>query len=74
MDALTASATLTLIVNGEPAEVAAADLAGALVALGYQDAVVATALNGDFVPVRKRAATSVRQGDRIEIVAPRQGG
>jgi sulfur carrier protein len=65
---------LTLIVNGEPAEVAAADLATALVALGYEDAVVATALNGDFVPARKRASTSVQQGDRIEIVAPRQGG
>ena len=65
---------MTLIVNGEPREIAAATLSDALVALDYADAIVATALNGDFVPARKRAATPVREGDRIEIVAPRQGG
>ena len=42
--------------------------------LGYSDAIVATALNGEFVPARKREATPVRDGDRIEILAPRQGG
>jgi sulfur carrier protein len=71
---VTALRPLTLVVNGEPAEIAAADLAGALVALGFEDAIVATALNGDFVPARKRAATRLSEGDRIEIVAPRQGG
>jgi sulfur carrier protein len=65
---------VALIVNGEAAEIVAADLAGALAALGYEDAIVATALNGHFVPARKRAATPIREGDRIEIVAPRQGG
>ena len=43
-------------------------------ALDYADAIVATALNGEFVPARKREATPVRDGDRIEILAPRQGG
>ena len=38
------------------------------------DATVATALNGEFVPARARGATPVKDGDRIEIVAPRQGG
>ena len=71
---VTAEAALTLVVNGEPAEITAADLAGALVALGFEDAIVATALNGNFVPARKRAATRLHEGDRIEIVAPRQGG
>jgi sulfur carrier protein len=65
---------MTLIVNGEPREVAAATLAEALIALDYADAVVATAVNGNFVPARKRAATPIGDGDRIEIVAPRQGG
>ena len=64
----------TLIVNGEPNKIAAKTLAEALRALDYADAIVATALNGEFVPVRKREATSVKEGDRIEIVAPRQGG
>jgi len=69
-----APARLALVVNGEATEIAAANLAGALAALGYETAVVATALNGDFVPARKREATPVNAGDRIEIVAPRQGG
>jgi sulfur carrier protein len=63
-----------LIVNGVEQVVGADTLAAALAALDYADAVVATALNGEFVPARKRAETTVREGDRIEIVAPRQGG
>jgi len=65
---------MTVTVNGEPREIAATTLAEALEALEYADAIVATALNGEFVPARKRAATPVAEGDRIEIVAPRQGG
>ena len=55
-------------------EIAAANLAEALVALDYEAAIVATALNGEFVPKRERAETPLHEGDRIEIVAPRQGG
>ena len=65
---------MTLIVNGEPREIAAASLAEALQALDYGQAKVATALNGEFVPARAREATPVKNGDRIEILAPRQGG
>jgi sulfur carrier protein len=65
---------MTLIVNGEPREVGAGTLAEALQALDYGEAKVATALNGEFVPARVRSATPVKDGDRIEIVAPRQGG
>jgi sulfur carrier protein len=74
LDGVIAPATLSLVVNGEPREVAAGNLAEALQALDYADAIVATALNGEFVPARKRAATLVHDGDRLEIVAPRQGG
>ena len=65
---------MQITVNGELREVAAANLAEALVALDYADAIVATALNGEFVPARKREAVGLNEGDRIEIVAPRQGG
>ncbi len=65
---------MQIVVNGEPQDLAAATLAEALAALDYADAVVATALNGAFVPKRKRAETPLAEGDRIEIVAPRQGG
>ncbi len=75
MDALNlAGVSKTLLVNGEPREIDAATLAEALEALGYGGAKVATALNGEFVPARKREATPVKDGDRIEILAPRQGG
>ena len=73
MDALT-DRCLRLVVNGDPQDLAAANLAEALDALDYADAVVATALNGAFVPKRLRAETPLQEGDRIEIVAPRQGG
>jgi sulfur carrier protein len=65
---------MRLVVNGEPQDVPAATLAEALQSLELVDAKVATALNGEFVPARARAATLVKDGDRIEIVAPRQGG
>ena len=49
-------------------------LAAVLEQLGYDAALVATAVNGEFVPVRARAEVSVRDGDRIEVLAPMQGG
>jgi sulfur carrier protein len=61
-------------VNGEPRETAARSLADAVAELGLAGALVATALNGDFVPRAERAATPLKHGDRIEIVAPMQGG
>jgi sulfur carrier protein len=63
-----------LVVNGELQEVPAATLADALQSLDLADAKVATALNGEFVPARARASMPVKDGDRIEILAPRQGG
>ena len=65
---------MRLVVNGVEQEVTAATLAGALNALDYREAKVATALNGEFVPARARKTTPLKDGDRIEIVAPRQGG
>ena len=61
-------------VNGETREVDATTLADALVELGWGDAKVATALNGDFVPATARATQTLREGDRIEVLAPMQGG
>lgn len=65
---------MRIIVNGVEHELAAATLAAALKALEYENATVATALNGHFVPARKRDDAKLAEGDRIEIVAPRQGG
>lgn len=61
-------------VNGEAREIGAATLADALVELGWAEARVATALNGDFVPASARATQGLRDGDRLEVLAPMQGG
>ena len=61
-------------VNGEARDVSAATLAEALAELGWGEARVATALNGDFVPASARAGQGLRDGDRLEVLAPMQGG
>ena len=65
---------MKLVVNGEPQEIQARTLAEALQSLDFGEAKIATAINGEFVPAREREATTLKEGDRIEIVAPRQGG
>jgi sulfur carrier protein len=65
---------MRLVVNGELQDLAAATLAEALQSLDFGEARIATAVNGEFVPARAREATRLKDGDRIEIVAPRQGG
>lgn len=68
------NAELMVHVNGEPRRTAAATLAGLVEEAGYGTSRVATALNGEFVPQRSRAATLLKPGDHVEVVAPRQGG
>ena len=65
---------MQVIVNGQMQELSADTLAAALDELDLGEAVVATALNGDFVPARQRGERPLAPGDRIEIVAPMQGG
>jgi sulfur carrier protein len=50
------------------------DVASALEQLGYGRSVVATALNGEFIAAAERASTRLRDGDRLEVLAPMQGG
>ncbi len=61
-------------VNGAWREVTATQLARALEDLGYGGSVVTTALNGDFVAAPARARTALAEGDRLEVLAPMQGG
>ena len=65
---------MRIIVNGNQHDVEPATLAAALTALGYGERKVATAVNGQFVPQAARPGTKLADGDRIEIVAPMQGG
>ena len=61
-------------VNGAPQEVRSATLSAVLAELGWGEARVATALNGEFVPKAARDTTPVTAGDRLEVLAPMQGG
>jgi sulfur carrier protein len=65
---------MRILVNGAWHDTQAQDLAAALAELGYQAAVVATAVNGEFVPAAVRAARPLNDGDRLEVLAPMQGG
>jgi sulfur carrier protein len=65
---------MKILVNGAWRDTGAGDLAAALQELGYGEAIVATALNGEFVPAGSRPAVRLADGDRIEVLAPMQGG
>lgn len=64
---------MKITVNGAACHTEAADLAALLTERGFGPKV-ATARNGDFVPVGLRPATPLVEGDRIEVLAPMQGG
>ncbi len=64
----------SFVVNGEACASAAVTLDELVAELGYGERRIATAVNGQFVAGSVRNATELSDGDRIEIVAPRQGG
>ncbi|HEY0680934.1 MAG TPA: sulfur carrier protein ThiS [Steroidobacter sp.] len=65
---------MRITLNGDARDIAAANLDQALSELGYTDSFVATAVNGHFVPKAERRNKRLDEGDRIEVVAPMQGG
>ncbi len=65
---------MRILLNGTETAVTALRLDDALAELGYGGAHVATAVNGAFVPRDARARTQLVEGDRLEVVAPLQGG
>jgi len=65
---------MRILVNGAWRETEALELSAALQELGYGEAVVATAVNGEFVAAAVRAGTRLAEGDRVEVLAPMQGG
>jgi sulfur carrier protein len=65
---------MRILVNGAWHEVRAAALAAVLGELGYGERTVSTAVNGEFVAVPARERTALNEGDRVEVLAPMQGG
>jgi sulfur carrier protein len=65
---------MRILVNGAWRETRGAQLAALLQELGYGDSVVSTAVNGEFVAATARDGTALAEGDRVEVLAPMQGG
>ncbi|MEP1443220.1 MAG: sulfur carrier protein ThiS [Hyphomicrobiales bacterium] len=65
---------MNLTVNGQAHKSDAVTLTALLEELGYKDATVATARNGEFVSATSRDVEQVEDGDKIEILAPMKGG
>lgn len=65
---------MNFIVNGEKQVLDTATLADLLKTLEYEGEWLATAVNGDLVHRGDRADTRLKDGDRIEILSPMQGG
>jgi sulfur carrier protein len=65
---------MKILVNGAWRETVAAELSTLLEELGLAGAVIATAVNGEFVAAAVRPDTALAEGDRVEVLAPMQGG
>ena len=65
---------MQIIVNADPRDIRANTLAAALEELGFTSPAIATALNGQFISRAKRDDTWLTAGDRLEVLAPMQGG
>ena len=65
---------MRVIVNGEHREIASSHVDALLGELEYEGTHFAIALNYDVLPRSRWAETSLKSGDEIEIITPRQGG
>lgn len=65
---------MNILLNGERHSTAATNLKALLIEIELDETVVATALNGEFIAAEDRAETAISEGDRIEVLAPMQGG
>lgn len=65
---------MVLIVNGEAMQASAASVRALLAELDYDGSHFAVAVNHDVVPRGRWDEPVLRDGDRVEILTPRQGG
>ena len=65
---------MQIIVNADPRDIRATTLAAVLEELGFTSPAIATAVNGQFISRAKRDDTKLTAGDRLEVLAPMQGG
>ena len=65
---------MNILVNDEARTVTARTLAALVDELGLTGARIATAVEGEFVPVSRRSQLAISEGMKVEIAAPMQGG
>ena len=65
---------MVLMVNGERQEVAATTVRALLGELAYEGDFLVVAVNHDVVKRAHWDEIELRDGDRVEILTPRQGG
>ena len=65
---------MNIIVNGKNRNIINVNLTFALDELGYKEMKLATALNGEFVSVQARDNLNLKEGDKLEVLSPQQGG
>ena len=65
---------MNIVLNGEKVSVSSSSLKEVLTELGYGEAKIATALNEEFIAENNRADIILEAGDRLEVLAPMQGG
>jgi len=65
---------MRILVNGVWRETRARQLDSTLAELGYGGRIVATAVNDEFVAADARPTLELSDGDRVEVLAPMQGG
>lgn len=65
---------MNLMINGEPTTVPDGLTVARLLDLRATLHTFAVAVNQEFVPRARHATHVLREGDRVEIVAPMQGG
>ncbi|WP_353646686.1 sulfur carrier protein ThiS [Mesorhizobium sp. WSM2239] len=65
---------MKLLINGQARQVSSGTLDKLLSELEYEGDWLATALNGELVRAVERSQCRLTDGDRVEILTPRQGG
>lgn len=65
---------MKITLNGETVETDHCSLEELLVTFNYQPKTVATAINGEFVPVDERRETILAENDSVDVIAPMAGG
>ena len=74
MRTVTTRSSMLIKLNGNEKQTNTNDLQSFCIELEFNPRVIATAVNGKFIPRDDRKQIKLSEGDQIEIFAPSQGG